>query len=151
MCTAYLSLCPKSLSLQCPSISSPFPTPHFNKRTGKTGKMEYLDQEICLLVLVKIKVDPLKLMKSEDSLGSSFPCSFHKSNLSFETDSLASVTWVRSNRDKIFTFYLQEVKIPSCSRQPQEGLSCHHLSAQSWFLQNSDGEFLKIVIASLEE
>ena len=42
-----------------------------------------------------------------------------------KTDSLESVSLtclsVKFNRDKIFRFYLQEVKIPSWPSQPQEG------------------------------
>ena len=97
-----------------------------NPSLSKQEKWNILIKRVNLTHMKVYQVSQLKA-----SLRFSIPCKLQlKSYLSLETDSLESVTcpWVRSSPDKIFTFYLQEVKIPSCSSQPPEGLSCHRLS-----------------------
>ena len=78
----------------------------------------------------------------------------------FKTDSLESVILtcrsVKFNRDKIFRFYLQEVKIPSwpseaATRGSDPVIACP--SAQppkSRYFFKIDGEFLKSVTASVK-
>ena len=89
-------------------------------------------------------------------------CIFIIQSAIFKTDSLESVSLtcrsVKFNRDKIFRFYLQEVKIPSCpseaaTRGSDPVIACPYSRLQppkSRYFFKIDGEFLKIVTASLK-